>query len=136
MKNAGIRTGAEYLEGLRDDREIWTRGARVKDVTAEPGIQGGTASLAGFLDRQHEEAYRDKVTFLDKNGVHCATSHMVPKSKEDILQRDHTFYEWATWSNGMFGRTSGYKTPQLWPSPMRPDFWYRALWGKRILSRI
>ena len=28
MKNAGIRTGAEYLEGLRDDREIWTRGAR------------------------------------------------------------------------------------------------------------
>ena len=60
MKNAGIRTGAEYLEGLRDDREIWTRGARVKDVTAEAGIRGGTASLAGFLDRQHEEAYRDK----------------------------------------------------------------------------
>ena len=50
MKNAGIRMGAEYLEGLRDDREIWTRGARMKDVTAEPGIQGGAASLAGFLD--------------------------------------------------------------------------------------
>ena len=41
MKNAGIRTGAEYLHGLRDDREIWTRGARVKDVTIEPGISGG-----------------------------------------------------------------------------------------------
>ena len=51
MKNAGIRTGAQYLEGLRDDREIWTRGARVKDVTAEPGLGGGAASLAGFLDR-------------------------------------------------------------------------------------
>ena len=38
MKNAGIRTGAEYLEGLRDGREIWTHGAKVKDVTAEPGI--------------------------------------------------------------------------------------------------
>lgn len=37
MNNAGIRTCAEYLEGLRDDREIWTRGARVKDVTAEAG---------------------------------------------------------------------------------------------------
>ena len=44
FQNAGIRTGAEYLEGLRDDREIWTRGARVKDVTAEPGIQGGITS--------------------------------------------------------------------------------------------
>ena len=29
MNNAGIRTCAEYLEGLRDDQEIWTRGARI-----------------------------------------------------------------------------------------------------------
>ena len=48
MKNAGIRTGAQYLKGLRDDRKIWTRGARVKNVTAEPGMGGGAASLAGF----------------------------------------------------------------------------------------
>ena len=122
MKNAGIRTGAEYLEGLRDDREIWTRGARVKDVTAEPGIQGGTASLAGFLDRQHEEAYRDKVTFLDKDGVRCATSHMVPKSKEDVLQRGRAFYEWATWSNGMFGRTPDYKNASVMAFAHAPGF--------------
>ena len=122
MKNAGIRTGAEYLEGLRDDREIWTRGARVKDVTAEAGIRGGTASLAGFLDRQHEEAYRDKVTFLDKDGVRCATSHMVPKSKEDVLQRGRAFYEWATWSNGMFGRTPDYKNASVMAFAHAPGF--------------
>jgi hypothetical protein len=28
----GIRTGAEYLAGLRDDREVWTKGKRVADV--------------------------------------------------------------------------------------------------------
>ena len=122
MNNAGIRTGAKYLEGLRDDREIWTRGAKVKDVTTEAGIRGGTASLAGFLDRQHEEAYRDKVTFPNKNGVHCATSHMVPKSKEDILQRGHTFYEWATWSNGMFGRTPDYKNASVMAFAHAPGF--------------
>ena len=48
MTTAGIRTGAQYLEGLRDDREIWTRGARVKDVTAERGMGGGAASVVGF----------------------------------------------------------------------------------------
>ena len=48
MKNSGIRSGAEYLHGLRDDREVWTRGARVKDVTIEPGIKGGAAALASF----------------------------------------------------------------------------------------
>ena len=64
MKNSGIRCGADYLHGLRDDREVWTRGARVKDVTSEPGIKGGAASLASFLDRQNEDAYRENVTYL------------------------------------------------------------------------
>ena len=105
MRNAGIRTGAQYLEGLRDDREIWTRGARVQDVTAEPGMAGGAASLAGFLDRQHEPAYRDIVTYEDGQGIRCAVSHLVPKSKDDVVRRGRAFYEWATWSNGMFGRT-------------------------------
>ena len=63
MKNAGIRTGAQYLEGLRDDREIWTRGARVKDVTAEPGMGGRAASLAGFFDPQHDADHRHIVTY-------------------------------------------------------------------------
>ena len=96
MKNAGIRTGAQYLEGLRDDREIWTRGARVQDVTAEPGMAGGAASLAGFLDRQHEPAYRDIVTYEDGQGIRCAVSHLVPKSKDDVVRRGRAFYEWAT----------------------------------------
>jgi len=136
MKNAGIRTDAEYLEGLRDDREIWTRGARVKDVTAEPGIRGGTASLAGFLDRQHEEAYSDKVTFLDKTAS-AAPHHIWCQSP-----RKTSCSVAAPFMNGLHGPMGCLagpqiiKTPQLWPSPMRPDFWHRALWDKRILSRI
>src|SRR5687767_3425420 len=36
------RTGAEYLAGLRDQREVWCGGERVKDVTAHP-LLGRTA---------------------------------------------------------------------------------------------
>ena len=122
MRNAGIRTGAQYLEGLRDDREIWTRGARVQDVTAEPGMAGGAASLAGFLDRQHEAAYRDIVTYEDAQGIRCAISHMVPKSKADVVQRGRAFYEWATWSNGMFGRTPDYKNASVMAFAHAPGF--------------
>ena len=31
-------TGSEYLESLRDGREIWLYGERVQDVTAHPGF--------------------------------------------------------------------------------------------------
>ena len=26
----GIRTGAQYISGLQDDREVWTQGKRIK----------------------------------------------------------------------------------------------------------
>lgn len=109
----GIRTGAQYLEGLRDDREVWHRGRRVADVTAEPGMERGVATLAEYMDRQHQHAWRDLVTYQDANGVRCATSHMIPKSVDDIRTRGRAYYEWAKWSNGMFGRTPDYKNASV-----------------------
>ena len=32
-----IRTGEAYREGLRDGREVWMDGERVRDVTLHPG---------------------------------------------------------------------------------------------------
>ena len=106
----GIRTGEQYLEGLRDDRDVWMNGERVRDVTTHPGLGRGARTLASFLDRQHDPNYRDRITYVDADGVRCATSFLIPKSKADIEQRGAAFYEWATWSNGMFGRTPDYRT--------------------------
>lgn len=109
----GIRTGAQYLAGLQDDREIWTGGKRIADVTKAAGIKRGAATLGQFLDRQHQDEYREKVTFQAADGLRCATSFMVPKSVEDVKQRGVAFYEWAKWSNGMFGRTPDYKNASM-----------------------
>ncbi len=109
----GIRTGQQYLEGLRDEREVWTKGARVKDVTTEPGIKRGAETLAQFLDNQHSDEYRDTVTYVDDDGDRCAMAYKIPKSKEDIQARGRAYYEWAKWSNGMFGRTPDYKNASL-----------------------
>ena len=109
----GIRTGAEYLEGLRDGREIWTKGERVEDVTSDPGIMRGAATLASFLDRQHDEQYRAAVTYVDNDGDRCAMAFQQPTSKQDVKARGRAYYEWATWSNGMFGRTPDYKNASM-----------------------
>ena len=109
----GIRTGAQYLAGLQDGREVWSGGERINDVTAHTATKRGAASLAGFLDRQHDTAYQDTVTYLDADGDRCAMSFMPPKSVEDIKARGKAYYEWATWSHGMFGRTPDYKNASL-----------------------
>jgi len=110
---SGIRTGEQYLAGLRDGRNIWTKGAKVDDVTAEPGMARGAATLAGFLDRQHRDEFRDTVTYTDDDGDRCAMAYQVPKSVEDVKARGRAYYEWAKWSNGMFGRTPDYKNASL-----------------------
>jgi len=118
----GIRTGDQYLQGLRDDREVWTRGKRVADVTAEPGMSGGVQSLAGFLDRQHQPEYIDKVTYLDADGDRCGMAFKMPETAEDIKLRGAAYYEWAKWSNGMFGRTPDYKNASVMSFAAATDF--------------
>ncbi len=108
----GIRTGAQYLEGLRDDRDVWMQGDKVEDVTTHPGLCRGAKTLASFMDRQFDPQYRDVITY-EEGGKRYATSFLIPKSKRDIVKRGESFYEWATWSNGMFGRTPDYKNASV-----------------------
>ena len=108
----GVRNGEQYLEGLRDDREVWLQGERVKDVTQHPGLCRSAKTLASFMDRQSDPEYQDIVTFKE-DGKRIATSFLVPKSKEDVIRRGEAFYEWAKWSNGMLGRTPDYKNASI-----------------------
>ncbi len=119
---SGIRTGAEYLAGLRDGRDVWTQGKRVDDVTAEPGMARGASTLATFLDRQHEDEWRDKVTYVDDDGDRCAMAYKMPKTAEDVKARGVAYREWAKWSNGMFGRTPDYKNASVMAFAAATDF--------------
>ncbi len=125
----GIRTGQQYLEGLRDDREVWTGGKRIADVTAEPGMGRGAETLALFLDKQHSAEFQDSVTYMADDNTRCAMAFKAPKSVEDIKARGAAYYEWAKWSNGMFGRTPDYKNASLMAFASAPDFLSQGVKG-------
>ncbi|NKC17195.1 MAG: 4-hydroxyphenylacetate 3-monooxygenase, oxygenase component [Gammaproteobacteria bacterium] len=117
----GIRTGEQYLEGLRDGRQVWLHGERVDDVTHHPYLSRGARTLAGFLDRQFDPALQDVLTFTE-NGKRFATSFLMPRSQEDIEKRGAAFYQWASWSHGMFGRTPDYKNASITAFAAAADF--------------
>ncbi len=112
MPGDGIRTGKQYLEGLRDDREVWIHGERVTDVTSHPGLRRGAQTLGNFMDRQFDPDYQDKVTYTEGDKRY-AMSFLQARSPADVKRRGDAFYEWATWSNGMFGRTPDYKNASM-----------------------
>ncbi len=48
-------TSQEFLESLRDGREIWIYGERVKDVTTHPAFRNTSRMLARLYDALHDE---------------------------------------------------------------------------------
>src|ERR1700689_4212312 len=55
-------TGAEYLASLRDGREVYIYGERVKDVTTHPAFRNSAASLALLYDALHDEKTKAVLT--------------------------------------------------------------------------
>ena len=48
-------TGQEYIESIRDGREIWIYGERVKDVTTHPAFRNTVRMLARLYDALHQD---------------------------------------------------------------------------------
>ena len=101
------RTGAEYIKGLRDqEREVWLRGERVKDVTTHPALCNGMRSIAELYDMQHDPALTDAMTYLSPStGERVGLSFITPKTPDDLVRRRVMMSHWARTSFGMMGRT-------------------------------
>ncbi|MFF7179127.1 4-hydroxyphenylacetate 3-hydroxylase N-terminal domain-containing protein [Streptomyces sp. NPDC008121] len=97
------RSGQDYLEALRDGREIWLDGERIKDVTAHPAFRATAASFAGLYDLAHDSP---QTPVLVQGGVHRA--YAVPRSYEDLVARRRAYKAWAEASYGFLGRTPDY----------------------------
>ncbi|MEU6984953.1 4-hydroxyphenylacetate 3-hydroxylase N-terminal domain-containing protein [Streptomyces sp. NPDC046324] len=97
------RSGQDYLEALRDGREVWLDGERVKDVSAHPAFRATAASFAGLFDLAKDSPHTET---LLSGGVHRA--YAVPRSYEDLVARRRAYKVWAEASYGFLGRTPDY----------------------------
>jgi 4-hydroxyphenylacetate 3-monooxygenase len=62
-----LRTGNEYREGIRDGREVWMDGERVKDVTTHKAFKPIVDCRARMYDMAHEAKYAETMSYLDGN---------------------------------------------------------------------
>ena len=109
-----IRTGRQYLEGLRDNREVWLEGERIEDVTTHPKTARMAQTIAKVYDLQHDATLRADMTFTSPSiGEPVALSYIVPESHDDLARRRRALEIVADWSFGMLGRTPDYVNVQL-----------------------
>ena len=101
------RTGAQFLRGLKDRREIWVGGERVTDIADHPAFTGAAHALADVFDLQHE-ALGLCLMPDPETGEPINVSHMIAHSREDLLRRHAGLERVAEYSVGLMGRTPDY----------------------------
>ena len=104
-------TGQEFLESLRDGREVWIYGERVDDVTTHPAFRNSARSIARLYDALHDPAQQDILTSPTDTGSGGYTHKFfkVAHSREDLIGQRGAIAHWARMSYGWMGRTPDYK---------------------------
>ncbi|MEO5926972.1 MAG: 4-hydroxyphenylacetate 3-hydroxylase N-terminal domain-containing protein [Bryobacteraceae bacterium] len=118
-------TGDEYIESLRDGREIWIYGERVKDVTTHPAFRNTVRMIARLYDALHGPKKDILCTPTDTgSGGYTQRFFQAPKNAEEMVASRDAIAEWARVTYGWMGRSPDYKAAFLATLGANSDFYH------------
>ncbi len=119
------RTGRQFLDGLKEPRDIYVGADKVAEVASHPAFRGGAEELAAVFDLQHAKADRCLVPDPE-TGEPINASHLIPRSRDDLFKRHAALEVCAEHSVGLMGRTPDYMNVTFAGFAARPDEWSLA----------
>ena len=134
-------TGAEYVESLRDGREVYIYGDRVSDVTAHPAFRNAVRSIARLYDALYDPAFRDVLTARDRQGTLTHKFFKPSYSAQELREASDAIAAWARFSYGFMGRTPDYKAAFMATLGAAPDFYApfadnAARWYREYATKV
>ena len=100
-----LRSGEQYLQGLRDGREIWIDGERVESVPEHPLFTGMAHAIAELFDQQLDPSLTDQLSYTEEGGdERFALSYLQPRDIGDLGRRRAAMALRARVHGGMLGR--------------------------------
>src|SRR5271155_1720959 len=103
-------TSQEFIDSLRDGREIWIYGERVRDVTTHPAFRNTVRMLARQYDALHD--HRKSILCADTDTGSGGFTHKffkAPRNVEEMVGGRDAIAEWARVTYGWMGRAPDYK---------------------------
>ncbi|RXZ82955.1 4-hydroxyphenylacetate 3-hydroxylase [Paenibacillaceae bacterium] len=100
--------GQRFINSLRDGRNVWLDGQRIKDITIHPAFKGTLDTISRLFDSLDDPNIRSTVGFQTSNGFYAHNAFLVPSDKEDLLRRREAFSCWAEETHGVMSRLSEY----------------------------
>lgn len=116
-------TGEEYLESLRDGREVFIEGEKVKDVTEHPAFRNSARSIARLYDAMHDPDQSEKLLGVDRFGITTHKFFMPSYSADELYSARDAIAVWARLSYGFMGRSPDYKAAFMATLGAAPEFY-------------
>ena len=114
--------GDEFIDSLKDDREIYIYGERVKDVTEHPAFRNPVRSMARLYDGLHDGRVKTVPTDTGSGG-YTHPFFRAPRSSEDLQDARSAIESWARLTYGWMGRTPDYKAAFLGTLGVNDDYY-------------
>ncbi len=116
-------TGDEYLESLRDGREVFIEGEKVNDVTEHPAFRNSARSLARLYDAMHDPDQSEQLLGVDRLGITTHKFFMPSYSPDELYAARDAIAAWARLSYGFMGRSPDYKAAFMATLGAAPEFY-------------
>jgi aromatic ring hydroxylase len=118
-----LLSGEQYLESLRDGRQVYFDGEKVKDVTEHPAFRNSARSIARLYDALHDPDQEDVLLGVDRHGILTHKFFMPSYSSDELLAARDAIAAWARLSYGFMGRSPDYKASFMATLGAAPDFY-------------
>lgn len=118
-------TGQEYLDSVRDDREIYIHGERVRDVTTHPAFRNGARSVARLYDALHDPQADAalRVPTDTGNGGFTHPFYKAPHTSGDLVTSRDAIAAWQRLTYGWMGRSPDYQAALLGTFGVNADYY-------------
>ena len=94
--------GQEFLQSLKDGREIYYAGERVEDITTHPAFRNAAASIAQQYDALHAPDTKDELCWATDtdNGGYTHKFFRYARSPQELIEQRDAIAAWARMSYG------------------------------------
>ena len=108
-----IRTGQEYIDSIRDGREVYINGEKVEDVATHPAFKPVVDIKARMYDMAHEPETADLMAYED-DGEKFAVGLKLPYSQEDWWMKRRSTDRLFEEINGVVTRVGDETVGEMW----------------------
>jgi 4-hydroxyphenylacetate 3-monooxygenase len=116
-----MRTGRDYLSGLRDGRVVFVGGSLITDITSHPGFGRAAETVAAIFDLKRDAASRDDLVVDDCGDGPYSAYYLLPRTQQDLARRRRCHERIAAFTCGMFGRSPDHVASLITGLAMQPE---------------